>query len=175
MTDRTYRLTRDAEVAVKGTNHVSDTANAFQDGYVAGGSAEAERGDENRKALMGVLHNFFNEEDCDDELTFTLRKIHDQWSCYVEGRVMGVASDTLDEAMLGSLLCDEDEAVGKFHVTCSFCKTPKGDVKHMVEGQGEVRICDDCVSLAADIVHDQQSRPRPKATPSHLKVIKGGK
>ena len=58
---------------------------------------------------------------------------------------------------------------------CSFCGKNQDQVKRLIAGPGAVYICDECVELCREIIHEEASGPgKPKARVSvflHLAVI----
>lgn len=162
MTDRTFRLTQTAKVAVEDVS--VDSERSYILGFVEGGTYEAERYEETREELLDLLEK----EGTGDDLRLKIRKLDEEWLCYVDGRVQGVVSDTLDEAILGALLQDED--ADPTAATCSFCKKNRQAVKRM-EGPDNVRICDECIAVVQNVVADQKPGPRP--VPSSFSVLTG--
>ncbi|MFB3053025.1 MAG: ClpX C4-type zinc finger protein, partial [Dehalococcoidia bacterium] len=47
--------------------------------------------------------------------------------------------------------------------TCSFCGKNQEQVRRLIAGPGAVYICDECVELCREIIHEDKSNPsRPK-------------
>ncbi len=169
MTDRTYRLTRAAEQSVEFHAHEGDTANTYISGFVDGGQHEAKRSDDNREELLVQIQS---STEGGNEVTLSIGRFHDQYKCYAEGRVQGVVSDTLDEAMLGALSQQEDD--DPFALSCSFCQQGQQAVKRLVQGKRGVAICNECIRLAHDIVADPNPQPGPHEVPGELSLVEGG-
>jgi hypothetical protein len=45
-------------------------------------------------------------------------------------------------------------------LTCTFCRKTEHQVRKLVAGPG-VYICDDCIDIAHQIIHDTPQAPRP--------------
>ena len=68
-------------------------------------------------------------------------------------------------------------APGKPDLACTFCNTPQKDVRKLIAGPA-VYICDQCVELCAEIIHDESERedfqasrtriPKPREIYAHL-------
>lgn len=50
---------------------------------------------------------------------------------------------------------------GHEHLACSFCSKSQRQVRKLIAGPG-VYICDECIELCSEIVHDELSEERPK-------------
>src|SRR5919198_1398164 len=46
-----------------------------------------------------------------------------------------------------------------FH-RCSFCSREQEQVNHLIQGPGTVYICDECVELCKEILHDEETGAR---------------
>ncbi|WIG59134.1 MAG: ATP-dependent Clp protease ATP-binding subunit ClpX [Ktedonobacterales bacterium] len=47
---------------------------------------------------------------------------------------------------------------------CSFCGKTQDQVQRLIAGPGGVYICDECVDLCREIIEEEQSTPKPRAT-----------
>ncbi|MCS7206470.1 MAG: ATP-dependent Clp protease ATP-binding subunit ClpX [Dehalococcoidia bacterium] len=58
---------------------------------------------------------------------------------------------------------------GRSDYSCSFCGKGQNQVKRLIAGSGKVLICDECVHLCAQVLHNEAHpvRPTPPSVPPH--------